>query len=81
MPALDAKCKPTDVSFIRAFHITQFELHWAAVTCSYGKLPSSMTHLRARPASLLNEQRPGRSYDRAVKAKAARYPVRKVINP
>lgn len=76
--ALDAKCKPTDVSFIRAFHIIQFELHWAAVTRSYGKLPSSMKHLRERLVSLQNEQRPGRSYDRAVKARPARYVVRKV---
>lgn len=76
--ALDAKCKPTDVSFIRAFHIIQFELHWAAVTRSYGKLPSSMKHLRERLVSLLNEQRPGRSCDRAVKARPLRYAVRKV---
>ena len=76
--ALDAKCKPTDVSFIRAFHLIQFELHWAAVTRSYGKLPSSMKHLRERLVSLLNEQRPGRSCDRAVKARPLRYAVRKV---
>lgn len=76
--ALNAKCKPTDVSFIRAFHIIQFELHWAAVTRSYGKLPSSMKHLRERLVSLLNEQRPGRSCDRAVKARPLRYAVRKV---
>lgn len=76
--ALNAKCKPTDVSFIRAFHIIQFELHWAAVTRSYGKLPSSMKHLRERLVSLLNEQRPGRTCDRAVKARPLRYAVRKV---
>jgi hypothetical protein len=44
--ALVVKCEPTEVSFIRAFHLIQFELHWAAVTRSYGKLPASMQHLR-----------------------------------
>lgn len=74
--ALVVKCEPTEVSFIRAFHLIQFELHWMAVTRSYGKLPASMKHLRERLVSLLNEERPGRSYDRAVKAKPKRYAVR-----
>ena len=43
--------EPTEVSFIRAFHLIQFELHWAAVTRSYGKLPASMKHLRERMVS------------------------------
>jgi hypothetical protein len=59
--SLVVKCEPTEVSFIRAFHLIQFELHWAAVTRSYGKLPASMQHLRERVVSLLNEERPGRS--------------------
>ena len=68
--ALDIKCEPTEVSFIRAFHLIQFELHWAAVTRSYGKLPASMQHyLRQRLVSLLNEERPGRAYDRASKGR------------
>lgn len=74
--ALTVKCEPTEVSFIRAFHLIQFELHWAAVTRSYGKLPASMKHLRERLVSLLNEERPDRKYDRAVKAKPQRYAVR-----
>ena len=74
--ALTVKCEPTEVSFIRAFHLIQFELHWAAVTRSYGKLPASMKHLRERLVSLLNDERPGRLYDRAVKARPNRYPVR-----
>jgi hypothetical protein len=28
--ALAVKCEPTEVSFIRAFHLIQFELHWQA---------------------------------------------------
>lgn len=74
--ALAVKCEPTEVSFIRAFHLIQFELHWAAVTRSYGKLPASMRHLRERLVSLLNEERPDRKSDRAVKALPKRYAVR-----
>jgi len=40
------KCEPTEVRFIRTLHLIQFELQWAATTKSYGKLPSSMKHLR-----------------------------------
>lgn len=76
--ALVVKCEPTEVSFIRAFHLIQFELHWAAVTRSYGKLPTSMQHLRERLVSLLNEERPGRSYERAVKGRPRKYPARVV---
>lgn len=71
--ALIVKCEPTEVSFIRAFHLIQFELQWAAATRSYGKLPASMKHLRERLVSLLNDERPDRKFDRAVKAKPQRY--------
>ena len=74
--ALAVKCEPTEVSFIRAFHLIQFELHWAAVSRSYGKLPASMKHLRERLVSLLNDERPDRKCDRAVKATPKRYAVR-----
>ncbi len=74
--ALVVKCEPTEVSFIRAFHLIQFELHWAAVTRSYGKLPASMKHLRERLVSLLKDERPNRKFDRVVKAKPNRYAVR-----
>lgn len=79
--ALAVKCEPTEVSFIRTFHLIQFELHWAAVTRSYGKLPASMKHLRERLVSLLNDERPDRKYDRAVKAKPHRYAVRVLRKP
>lgn len=71
--ALVVKCEPSEVSFIRAFHLIQFELHWAAVTRSYGKLPATMVHLRERLVSLLNEERPGRKFDRAVKSRPRKY--------
>ncbi len=79
--ALVVKCEPTEVSFIRAFHLIQFELHWAAVTRSYGKLPASMKHLRERLVSLLNDERPDRKFDRAVKAKPKRYATRVLRKP
>ena len=34
--ALAVKCEPTEISFVRAFHVIQNELQWAAVTRSYG---------------------------------------------
>ena len=74
--AKEAKCEPTQVSFILAFHLIQQELHWAAITRSYGKLPKSMKQLRERLVSLLKPDRPGRSADRSVKRPAQRYPFR-----
>jgi hypothetical protein len=52
--------------------------YWAANTRSYGKLPASMKHLRERLVSLLNDERPDRKFDRAVKAKPKRYVTRLV---
>lgn len=74
--ALSARCEPTEISFIRAFHVIQYELHWLAVTRSYGKMPALLQRLRERLVSLLNEERPGRKFDRAVKALPQRYSVR-----
>lgn len=74
--ALDAKCAPTDISFIRAFHTIQYELRWAAVTRSQGKLPELLRRLRQRLVALPNEKRPGRMCDRVVKSRPKRYTVR-----
>lgn len=74
--ALDAKCAPTDISFIRAFHTIQYELRWAAVTRSQGKLPGLLKRLRQRLVALPNEKRPGRMCDRVVKSRPKRYTVR-----
>ena len=74
--ALTVKCDPTEISFIRAFHIIQYELHWAAVVRSYGILPSLLQRLHKRLVDLLNGERPDRHYDRAVKALPQRYTVR-----
>lgn len=74
--ALSVKCEPTEISFVRAFHTIQYELHWAAVTKSQGKLPALLQRLRQRLVAILNEERPGRKFDRAVKALPQRYEVR-----
>ena len=67
--SLVVKYEPPEVSFIRAFHLIELELHRAAVMRTYGKLLKSIKHLRERLVSLLNEQRPGRKFDRAVKGR------------
>ncbi len=74
--ALAVKCEPTEMSFIRAFHVIQYERHWAAVTRAQGKLPSLLQRLRLRLVALLNEERPRRHFGRAVKALPQRYTVR-----
>lgn len=74
--ALAVKCEPTEISFIRAFHVIQYELHWAAVTRAQGKLPALLQRLRQRLVVLLKEERPDRKFDRAVKALPQRYAVR-----
>ncbi|MCP3723926.1 DDE transposase, partial [Paraburkholderia sp. CNPSo 3272] len=70
------KCEPTEISFVRAFHVIQYELHWAAVTRAQGKLPALLQRLRQRLVALLKEERPGRKFERAVKAVPKRYAVR-----
>jgi hypothetical protein len=73
---LRVNCEPTEISFTRAFHLIQYALHWAAITCAQGKLPALLQRLRQRLVALLNEERPDRKFDRAVKALPARYTVR-----
>lgn len=74
--ALAVKCEPTEISFIRAFHVIEYELQWAAVTRAQGKLPALLQRLRQRLVVLLKEERPDRKFDRAVKALPHRYAVR-----
>lgn len=74
--ALEAGHAPAELSFIRALHTIQYEMTWAAVTRSYGKLPALLGRLRERLKQLPNEKRPGRSCARAVKSRPFRYTVR-----
>ncbi|WP_429332381.1 transposase [Paraburkholderia sp. 35.1] len=67
---------PDELSFIRAFHTIQYEMTWAAVTRSYGKLPALLKRLHERLRQLPNEKRSGRSCARTVKSRPFRYTVR-----
>lgn len=79
--ALEAQCQPTDISFTRAFHTIQYELHWAAATRALGKLPSLLQHMRQRLVTELVVKRPGRKHPRIVKSKSQRYPFKKTKKP
>jgi hypothetical protein len=57
--ALAAGHAPDELSFIRTFHTIQYEMTWAAVTRSYGKLPALLKRLRERLKQLPNEKRRG----------------------
>ncbi len=72
--ALQAKCAPTDISFVLALHTIQYELMCAASTQAQGKIPALLVRLRQRLVLDLKTQRPGRTFDRVVKTKAQRYP-------
>lgn len=76
--AAEAKCEPTSVSFILALHTIQYECFVAAATQMQGKLPLGMKRLRQRLVLDLKEARPGRKFDRVVKAKAQRYPEKRL---
>lgn len=76
--AAEAKCEPTSVSFILALHTIQYECFVAAATQAQGKLPLGLKRLRERLVLDLKESRPGRKFDRVVKAKAQRYPEKRL---
>ena len=73
--AADAKVAPTDLSFIRALHILQHEMIWAAAMAP-GKLPAHLARLRLQMQFAIVEKRRGRLCPRVVKAKPAKYAVR-----
>lgn len=76
--AAEAQCEPTSVSFILALRTIQYECMVAAATQMQGKLPLGMKRLRQRLVLDLKEARPGRQFDRVVKAKAQRYPEKRL---
>lgn len=76
--AIEAGCAPTDVSFMLALRTIQYELYIASATKAYAKLPAGLDRLRKRLVQNLKEFRPGRKCDRVVKAKAQRYPERRL---
>jgi hypothetical protein len=76
--AAEAKCEPTSVSFILALRTIQYECFVAAATQAQGKLPLGLKRLRQRLVLDLKDARPGRQFDRVVKAKAQRYPEKRL---
>jgi hypothetical protein len=73
--ALCAGVAPTDLSFLRALHILQHELIWAAGMAP-GKLPAHLSRLRLQLQFAIVEKRRGRQCPRVVKARPQRYTVR-----
>ena len=73
--ALQAKVAPTDLSFLRALHILQNEMIWAAGMAP-GKLPAHLQRLRTQLQFAIVEKRRGRQCPRIVKALPKRYTVR-----
>ena len=73
--AAQAGVQPTDLSFIRAFHILKHELIWAAHTAP-GKLPAHLIRLRQHLQHAILEKPRGRICPRVVKALPRRYAIR-----
>lgn len=76
--AAQAKCAPTEISFILALHAYQYEMMSAKNLQSLGTIPALIKRMRERILSELNVYRPDRKFDRVTKAKAQRYPERRV---
>lgn len=72
--ALQAKCEPTEISFTLALLTIQNELLMSGPSMPQGKLPAMLQRMRERLVLDLKAQRPGRKFDRAVKAVPQRYP-------
>ena len=73
--AIQARVEPTDLSFLRALHILQNEMIWAAGMAP-GKLPAHLLRLRIQLQFAIVEKRRGRQCPRVVKALPKRYTVR-----
>jgi hypothetical protein len=76
--AIEAKCEPTQISFSTALFTIQNELMWMGPAMSPGNIPARLKQLRERLVLDLKASRPGRKFDRVVKAVAQRYPERRL---
>lgn len=76
--ALEAKCEPTSISFLLALSTIQNELMTIGRATSPGTIPARLKRLRDRLVLELKAQRPGRKFDRVVKAVAQRYPEKRL---
>jgi hypothetical protein len=77
----EAKCEPTEISFVLALHAFQFEMMHAAALQAQGNLPGVLKRMRERMIQELNVYRPGRKFARVAKAKPQRYPERRLKKP
>src|SRR5471030_1277188 len=76
--ALEAKCSPTSISFTLALMTIQTKLIMIGPATAQGRLPATLKRLRERLVLDLKAQRPGRKFDRVVKAVAQRYPEKRL---
>ncbi len=76
--ALEAKCEPISISFLLALTTIQNELMTIGRATSPGTIPARLKRLRDRLVLDLKAQRPGRKFDRVVKAVAQRYPEKRL---
>lgn len=76
--ALEAKCEPTAISFTLALLTIQNELMMIGPATAQGTLPATLKRLRERLVLDLKATRPGRKFDRVVKAVAQRYPEKRL---
>ena len=79
--AAEAKVEPTALSFIRALHLIQYELLWAAASRAYGNIPGKLKRLREQLKEAYNEKRRGRKCPRQIKSRPAKFQVRFVFAP
>lgn len=79
--AEQAGCTPNSISFVFALATFQFEMTHAAVLHAQGNLPGVLKRMRKRMIIELNLYRPDRKFDRVTKAKAQRYPERRIREP
>jgi hypothetical protein len=79
--AEEANCRPNSISFVFALATFQFEMTHAAVLHAQGNLPGVLKRMRKRMIVELNIYRPDRKFDRVTKAKAQRYPERRIRDP
>jgi hypothetical protein len=56
--AFEAKCEPSELSFVRSRHLIQHEMMWAARTPAFAKLPAVLRRLRAHLKLLINVNGP-----------------------
>ncbi len=76
--ALEARCEPTAISFTLALMTIQNELLMIGPATAQGNIPAILKRLRERLVLDLKALRPGRKFDRVVKAVAQRYPEKRL---